>query len=63
MIYADSSFLVAFKVRHETCLACRSADLLHAAYAKEMSAQLFVSFDHDQLALARAAGLKTLKPS
>jgi hypothetical protein len=33
------------------------------AYAKEMAAQLFVSFDHDQLALAKAAGLKTLKPS
>jgi predicted nucleic acid-binding protein len=44
-------------------LACRSADLLHVAYAKELSAQLFVGFDDDQLALAKAAGLKTLKPS
>jgi predicted nucleic acid-binding protein len=64
MIYADSSFLVAFRVRHDTsALACRSADLLHVAYAKELSAALFVGFDDDQLALARAAGLKTLKPS
>jgi predicted nucleic acid-binding protein len=59
MIYADSSFLVAFRVRY----ACRSADLLHVAYAKEMVAQIFVSFDDDQLALAGAAGLKSLKPS
>ena len=48
---------------HGFDLACRSADLLHVAYAKELSAELFVGFDDDQLALARAAGLKTLKPS
>jgi hypothetical protein len=51
-------------MRHDTfSLACRSADLLHVAYAKELSAALFVGFDDDQLALARAAGLKTLRPS
>jgi hypothetical protein len=33
------------------------------AYAKELVAQLFVSFDDDQLALAGAVGLKSLKPS
>ena len=63
MIYADSSFLVAFRVRHDVVMPCRSADLLHVAYAKELSAELFVGFDDDQLALARAAGLKMIKPS
>jgi len=33
------------------------------AYAKELSAERFVGFDDGQLALAEAAGLKTLKPS
>jgi predicted nucleic acid-binding protein len=50
-------------IAHGFDLACRSADLLHVAYAKELSAQLFVSFDYDQLALAKAAGIKPLKPS
>ena len=42
--------------------ACVAADLLHVAYAKELAAELFVSFDEDQLDLAKAAGLKTAKP-
>jgi len=50
-------------IAHGFTLACRSADLLHVAYAKELSAQLFVGFDADQLALAGAAGIKTLSPS
>jgi predicted nucleic acid-binding protein len=50
-------------IAHGFELACRSADLLHVAYAKELVAKLFVSFDDDQLALAGAAGLKSLKPS
>jgi predicted nucleic acid-binding protein len=41
----------------------RAADLLHVAYAKELAAETFVSFDDDQLALARASGLKTAKPA
>jgi predicted nucleic acid-binding protein len=48
---------------HGFRMACRSADLLHVAYAKELSAELFVGFDNDQLSLARAAGLRTLKPA
>ena len=44
-------------------LACRVPDLLHVAYAKELAAETFVSFDEDQLELAGAAGLKTVKPS
>ena len=42
---------------------CRAADLLHVAYAVELSAELFVSFDDDQLAIAQAAGLKTENPA
>lgn len=45
---------------HGADLACRSADLLHVAYAQELSASLFVRFDEDQIHLARAAGLETL---
>jgi hypothetical protein len=38
-------------------------DLLHVAYAAELAAKLFVSFDEDQLALAEAAGLKAENPA
>jgi hypothetical protein len=44
-------------------LACRAADLLHVAYANELAAKLFVSFDDDQLALAQASGLNAVRPS
>lgn len=43
-------------------IPARAADLLHVAYAKELAADLFVSFDNDQLALAKASGLKTENP-
>jgi hypothetical protein len=42
--------------------ACPGTDLLHVAYAKEFAADLFVSFDKEQLLLAQAAGLKTVNP-
>jgi len=48
---------------HGFTLASRSADLLHVAYAVELSARTFVSFDNDQLALAAAGGLKTARPT
>jgi hypothetical protein len=32
------------------------------AYAKELTAEMFVSFDDDQLALAASSGLKTARP-
>jgi hypothetical protein len=54
MIYPDSSFFAA--------LRCRAADLLHVAYASELGAELLVSFDDAQLALAEAAGLITARP-
>jgi predicted nucleic acid-binding protein len=47
-------------IAHGFDLACRSADLLHVAYAKELAAETFVGYDDDQLALAAAAGLKTV---
>ena len=49
-------------IAHGVELACRAPDLLHVAYAKELTAETFVSFDDDQLALAEAAGLKAVKP-
>ena len=49
-------------IAHAVNLTCRAPDLLHVAYAKELAAETFVSFDEDQLALADATGLKTLKP-
>ncbi len=50
-------------VGHSFSLACLAADLLHVAYAVELAADLFIGFDLDQLALARAAGLEALLPS
>jgi len=47
---------------HGYTQSCLSADLLHVAYAKELAAALFVSFDDDQVALAEAAGLRALRP-
>lgn len=41
----------------------RSMDLFHVAVAVEIAADMFVSFDDDQLHLAKLAGLKTWKPS
>ena len=48
---------------HGFDLPCRAPDLLHVAYANELAAEIFVSFDDDQLALAKASGLKTVRPS
>ena len=49
-------------VEHGFSLFCRSADVLHVAYAKELAAELFVSFDEDQVVLAKAAGLDAIQP-
>ncbi len=42
--------------------ACPGTDLLHVAYAVELASEAFVSFDDDQLELARAAGLRAIGP-
>ena len=47
---------------HGFSIYCRSADLLHVAYAKELAADLFVSFDDEQVELANAAGLDAVRP-
>ena len=47
---------------HGFSVACRSADLLHVAYAQVLGVDLFVSFDDDQVALAGAAGIEALRP-
>jgi predicted nucleic acid-binding protein len=47
---------------HGFSFACRAADLLHVAYAKELAADCFLTFDEDQFLLAEAAGLMACKP-
>lgn len=47
---------------HAFGLACPATDLLHVAYAAELASDLFVSFDDEQLDLARAAGLRGVRP-
>jgi predicted nucleic acid-binding protein len=49
-------------IGHSFDLACLAPDLLHVAYAKELAAESFISFDNDQLVLAEAAGLKVENP-
>lgn len=48
---------------HGFAQAARAADLLHLAYAIELAASSFVSFDGDQIRLARAAGMKAINPA
>jgi predicted nucleic acid-binding protein len=47
---------------HGFSLFCRSADLLHVAYAQEFAAELFITFDRHQLEVARAVGLNAQCP-
>jgi len=42
---------------HSLRMVVRSMDLFHVAIAVEVAADLFLSFDLDQIALARSAGL------
>ena len=42
--------------------SCAATDLLHVAYAVELVSDLFVSFDDEQLELARGAGLRVERP-
>lgn len=50
----------ALSARHTETLGCRSADILHVAFALESGARIFLSFDAVQRQLARAEGLKVL---
>jgi predicted nucleic acid-binding protein len=48
---------------HSFALAARAADLLHLAYAKELAATIFISFDTNQISLAKATGMKAINPA
>ena len=45
--------------RHTTLVGCRAFDVFHVAAAVHLRAARFLTFDVRQLALARAAGLRT----
>ncbi len=69
ILYPDTSFFVALRffdeTRHEAAtdyFEQHNEDLLHVSYADAIGVELFVSFDDDQVALARAAGLEALRP-
>ncbi|HWW02049.1 MAG TPA: type II toxin-antitoxin system VapC family toxin [Candidatus Acidoferrum sp.] len=49
-------------IAHAFDYSSRAPDLLHVAYAKELAAELFVTFDEDQWRLAEASGLKAVRP-
>lgn len=49
------------RAEHSLKLAVRSMDLFHVAIAIEIGADGLVSFDHDQIILAEAAGLDIFK--
>jgi predicted nucleic acid-binding protein len=66
--HVEADWRDVFRTANETSishgfeLACRAADVLHVAYAKELAAETFVSFDDDQLTLAQASALKVMRP-
>lgn len=47
---------------HTAALGCRTLDVLHVATALELGLRVFVTFDHRQRQLARAAGLRPVTP-
>jgi predicted nucleic acid-binding protein len=49
-------------IAHAFDLPCFPADLLHVAYALELCAASFVTYDDEQLNLANACGLKAVRP-
>ena len=51
------------RAEHSLSLLVRAMDLFHVAIAIEVGADALLSFDRDQMALARAAGLATLSPT
>ena len=48
---------------HTPTLGCRALDVLHVATALQLGVRDFVTFDHRQGRLARAAGLKLVTPT
>ncbi len=49
--------------KHSVSMVLRGMDLFHVAIAHEICADAFVSFDEDQVVVAKASGLKLLKLS
>ena len=49
--------------KHTRSIGCRSLDILHVASAMELEFKHFATFDIRQQQLARAAGLKIIRPS
>ena len=49
------------RAEHSLGMVVRSMDLFHVAIAIEVGADALLSFDRDQIALARAAGLTVLE--
>lgn len=49
------------RAEHSLKLIVRSMDLFHVAIAIEVGADALISFDREQIALAKAAGLAVLK--
>ncbi|HEY1171366.1 MAG TPA: hypothetical protein VGH19_08370 [Verrucomicrobiae bacterium] len=47
--------------KHSASMVIRGMDLFHVAIARELSVDAFLSFDEEQIALAKASGLKLLK--
>jgi predicted nucleic acid-binding protein len=47
---------------HTPTLGTRALDVLHVASAQVLGCKRFVSYDERQLALAKAAGLRVLRP-
>lgn len=48
---------------HTHAVGCRSLDIVHVASAIELGLKYFATFDVRQQQLARAAGLKIIRPS
>lgn len=48
---------------HGFSTACRAADLCHVAYALELAADAFLTFNSDQARLAEATGMPVIVPS
>ena len=49
--------------KHTRSIGCRSLDILHVASAMELEFKHFATFDIRQQQLARAAGLKIIRPA
>ena len=49
------------RAEHSLKMVVRALDLFHVAIAIEVAAEALLSFDADQIALAKGAGLKVLK--